>query len=221
MGRYDRNSGNDGPESVERDPGIPKYYFLRTSKPLKPRKLTRSESAPAPFRATAPVDSRQQHLRRVGAATLKAKPLSLASLAEAGFCTTRHTAAGSACLDLQDLAPSIHSHSVEELPPGISECRSKLEAFRSAAVEAISTEAMMQIEQQRKNAPSTNALHDKPAMKHKRQVGYRPPHKPAIEGMPPGIDECKRKLLAFKEIVEQAEREGGQDHSVRWQPQNE
>jgi len=56
-------------------------------------------------------------LRRVGAATLKAKPLSLASLAEAGFCTTRHTAAGSACLDLQDLAPSIHSHSALDPSP--------------------------------------------------------------------------------------------------------
>mmetsp|Transcript_92165 Transcript_92165/g.112866 ORF Transcript_92165/g.112866 Transcript_92165/m.112866 type:complete len:205 (-) Transcript_92165:183-797(-) len=204
MTRHDRNSGNDGPESVERDPGIPKYYFLRTSKPLKPRKLTRSESGPAPFRNTAPTESRQQQLRRVGAATLRAKPLSLASLAE-------------------DLAPHFHSDSVEELPPGISECRTKLEAFRSAAVEAISTEASMQIEQQRKNAESmTSTAHDKPPMK-RRQAGYRPPYRPAIEGPPPGIDECRRKLLAFKEVVEKAERQGeGQvEHLVKFQPQRE
>eukprot|EP00435_Cladocopium_sp_Y103_P054676 s634_g17.t2 len=191
MTRYDRSSGNAGnerPESAERDPGIPKYYFLRTSKPLKPRKVTRSLSGPAPFGNTAPADSRQQQLRRVGAATLRAKPLSLASLAE-------------------DLAPAFHRDSVDELPPGISECRSKLEAFRSAAVEAISTEASMQIEQQRKNALSTSAIHEKPTMK-RRQAGYRPPHRPALEGPLPGVDECRRKLLAFKEVVEQAERQG-------------
>lgn len=199
MTRFDRSSGNAGneqPESIERDPGIPKYYFLRTSKPLKPRKLTRSLSGPAPVSNTAPADSRQQQLRRVGAATLRTKPLSLASLAE-------------------DLAPAFHSDSVEELPPGISECRSRLEAFRSAAVEAISTEASMQIEQQRKNAFSTSALDEKP--RKRRQAGYRPPHKLALEGPPPGVDECRRKLLAFKELVEQAERQGEQEH-LTWGP---
>lgn len=191
MTRFDRSSGNEQPESIERDPGIPKYYFLRTSKPLKPRKLTRSLSGPsgASGNSLAPADRRQQQLRRVGAATLRAKPLSLASLAE-------------------DLAPAFHSESVEELPPGISECRSKLEAFRSAAVEAISTEASMQIEQQRKNTFSTSV----PEKPKRRQAGYRPPHKPALEGPPPGVDECRRKLLAFKELVEQTECQGDQEH---------
>ncbi|CAK9098610.1 unnamed protein product [Durusdinium trenchii] len=188
MAKSERIPGQDW--HSDKDPGVPNYYFLRTSKPLRPKRLARSESGP--HLSTAPVEN-QRVLCHAGRSTLR-KPLSLASLAE-------------------DLAPAFHSESVEELPPGIYECRSKLEAFRSAAVEAISMEAQMQIEQQRKNAPSPKAEKTKP----KRQVGYRP--KPATEG-PPGIDECRRKLLAFKEIVERAERSKDKDESVRWQVGN-
>ncbi len=65
---------------------------------------------------------RQHHLRRVGAATLKAKPLSLASLAEAGLEWFGTWLAGSACLDLPTGLGSIHP---QPLCPGSQSCLSQ------------------------------------------------------------------------------------------------
>mmetsp|Transcript_41025 Transcript_41025/g.76287 ORF Transcript_41025/g.76287 Transcript_41025/m.76287 type:complete len:203 (+) Transcript_41025:58-666(+) len=178
----------------EQEPGVPKYYFLRKSvkppppKPAKasrPGKMTRSDSLPTQLAVTVRPESGRLRAVR-GSALRPAKPLTLAALA-------------------QDLAPSRLGDGQEaasELPPGIVECRSKLEAFRNAAVEAISMEALLQVEQQRRELPPL--IEERPTSRTRKQG--RPLSATASEGTLPGVDECRRKLLAFREIVERAER---------------
>ncbi|OLQ11256.1 hypothetical protein AK812_SmicGene4935 [Symbiodinium microadriaticum] len=180
-------------ESEVLDPGIPKYYFLRktvkqpgqkNSQPPQQRKMSRSESLP-----TQPATLRPEsagRLRGTGSAVLRQKPLTLAALAE-------------------DLAPISRSaqglqneETKAELPPGIAECRSKLEAFRSAAVEAISMEALLHIDKQRKE-PAPMPLQppqDRAPLRGRYQGSS--PATAASEGGLPGVDECRRNHVPMQ-----------------------
>jgi len=205
--------GRQPAEDSERDPGIPKFYFLRTGGPIggpiqkvqpKERSLRRSNSAASSVVSTPTGGGRS--LRGLGDSLLRAPPAtSLTRLAE-------------------DLAPPdvVDPKADEPLPPGIVECRSKLEAFRSAAVDAISLEALLSIENKRQALPAAlqNQQHDvsrtmrrgmpQAAEASQLRQGYDPKVQSANmledEGPPPGVDEVKRKLAEFQAEVARASR---------------
>lgn len=96
----------------------------------------------------------------------------------------------------EDLAPADTMQvSNEELPPGVLDCRNRLEAFRNAAVEAISMEALMSIHNKKHPVQVENIQ-----SKEDRQSKPRG----SMEGPPPGVQECKQNLGVFMAEVAKA-----------------
>eukprot|EP00440_Ansanella_granifera_P013116 gb/GFBE01014254.1/.p1 GENE.gb/GFBE01014254.1/~~gb/GFBE01014254.1/.p1 ORF type:complete len:245 (+),score=62.15 gb/GFBE01014254.1/:1-735(+) len=219
-------------DGSDRDPGIPKFYFLRTGKPTIEKEplrmpkeravLPRSRSASGLTGEAATPGAVGRALRGAGGSMLRAPlpaasaPLTLARLAE-------------------DLAPPdvMESRGLEEAPPGIIECRARLEAFRNAAVEAISLEAIMSIEEKR-NMPAMGSLSSNQAEVPRRLQKVSPKNKQDMpmdgasaasgtgaaseweaSGDLPGVEETKRKLDAFKAEVARAARADAAAQMIR------
>eukprot|EP00931_Biecheleriopsis_adriatica_P085909 TRINITY_DN60679_c0_g1_i1.p1 TRINITY_DN60679_c0_g1~~TRINITY_DN60679_c0_g1_i1.p1 ORF type:complete len:257 (+),score=61.82 TRINITY_DN60679_c0_g1_i1:38-772(+) len=224
-------------EGALREPGIPKFYFLRTGNPTiekepvrlpvsRERHLTRSHSASALTSGHAS----ERALRSAGGSVLgrspgqgrrpPSLPLTLARLAE-------------------DLAPpDVLDHDAEEPPPGIIECRSKLEAFRSAAVEAISLEALLSIEHKRQVSledeakirtpkdeagASKRGAHKAKSLFMEDAAALAAPRDASEAGSPtsdaggplPGVEETRRKLAALQAEVARAAREEAAAQMIR------
>lgn len=175
------------------DPGIPRFYFYRSDASQKepPRKGKSFAKNRGQHQET--LTSTGRSLRGAGGSMLRSAsgPMLLTRLAE-------------------DLAPpDTVQVSNQELPPGILDCRNRLEAFRVAAVEAISMEALMSIHNkthplQVENVSSKDDRQGKArsdASGHITDCGD-----PSIDFQeaPPGVQECKRSLNAFMAEVARA-----------------
>eukprot|EP00933_Yihiella_yeosuensis_P016425 TRINITY_DN14042_c1_g1_i1.p1 TRINITY_DN14042_c1_g1~~TRINITY_DN14042_c1_g1_i1.p1 ORF type:complete len:269 (-),score=65.69 TRINITY_DN14042_c1_g1_i1:264-1070(-) len=234
-------------EDIESDPGVPKSYILRNGHFLGIQKevqlsrppprdgsnssggaLVRSRSSGVlEGRAGTPTNGKGQWQSRGRGSSLRGSDVKLTQLAQVvaqdlsqtNFRMIAHKLAGA---EKQD---------ADEPPPdGIVECRARLEAFRAAAVEAISLEALLAIDQRKaqkaeqvataaaaktqtnSGSPSSRLLAHGKGSEAVRCLRRSPQGNQAAQQasqeeaeVPPGIEEVKRHLDALRNAVNKEE----------------